>query len=63
MLKESGALWEINGLRLSLVTPEEFAEIPDGRELYTITGLRIVKGVDRIDNDTRGGYLAYGFKL
>lgn len=51
---------ELLGKRVLLQTPEEFAQLPDGTELYSIMGKRAVKGVDEIDDDTRGGHLAFG---
>ncbi len=45
---------------LWLLTPAEFGWLPDGTTLICIDGHRVVKGVDSIDQDTRGGYLAFG---
>lgn len=45
---------------LLLLTPEEFAALPDGEVLTCIDDTTAVKGVDDIDDDTRGGHLAYG---
>lgn len=45
---------------LWLVTPEEFAKLPDGFELTAIDGEKAIKGRDRIDMDTRFGHLAFG---
>ena len=47
---------------IELITPKEFDELPDGTELYSITGRRVIKGVDEINQDTRNGCLAYGLK-
>ena len=48
---------------LFLFTPEEFEKLPDGITLSSISGIKTyVKGVDRFDQDTRFGYLAYGVK-
>jgi hypothetical protein len=53
--------WKLDdGRTITLVTPKEFSELPHGTVLYSIRGNRAVKGTDYIDNDTRGGYLAYG---
>jgi hypothetical protein len=49
---EDGELW--------LLTPAEFAQLPDGTELGCIDDTTAVKGRDTIDDDTRGGHLAYG---
>lgn len=44
-----------------LLCPEsQFASLPDGIALYSIFGDVKVKGRDYIDEDTRGGCLAYG---
>jgi hypothetical protein len=48
------------GKVIALVTPEELTKLEDGTVLYSITGERVTKGVDVIDTDARGGYLAYG---
>jgi hypothetical protein len=45
---------------IQLITPVEFAALPDGTELISIMGDIKVKGIDYIDDDTRGGYLAFG---
>lgn len=47
---------------LWVLTPEELAQLPDGIELESINGEKVVKGKDRIDDDTRWGYLAYGIR-
>ncbi len=47
--------------KLTLFTPEEFEQLPDGTELYSIMGEGpVVKGKDKIDMDTRFGHIAYG---
>jgi hypothetical protein len=46
--------------RLALFTPEEYEQLPDGTELYSIGGKKLIKGKDYIDQDTRFGYLAVG---
>lgn len=45
---------------LWLLTPEEFAEVPNGIVLLSISNDPKVKGKDYIDDDTRAGVLAYG---
>lgn len=45
-----------------LLTMAELEKLPDGTELHSITNKPVIKGVDYIDDDTRGGYLAYGPK-
>lgn len=47
---------------LWLITPAELEELPDGVELECISGEKVIKGKDRIDDDTRWGYLAYGIR-
>ncbi len=51
--------WDEN---LTLFTPEEFDQLPDGTELYSIMkgDKPKIKGVDKIDMDTRWGHIAYG---
>jgi hypothetical protein len=51
---EQGNLW--------LLTPAEFDQLPDGIELGCIDDTTVVKGRDRIDDDTRAGHLAYGIR-
>ena len=48
--------------KLCLFTPEEFEQLPDGTELYSIMAgdKPVVKGTDKIDMDTRFGHIAYG---
>ena len=46
--------------KLWLLTPSEYAMLPDGFVLTCIDGEECTKGVDYIDNDTRFGHLAYG---
>lgn len=52
--------WWDDDHRLLLLTPEEFASLPDGEVLVCIDESVAVKGVDKIDDDTRFGHLAYG---
>jgi len=55
--------WEDEGENsLFLFTPKEFELLPDGIELESIGGRKSVKGKDYIDQDIRGGYLAYGIR-
>lgn len=57
------APWELSdGTIIHLITPKELAMIPDGEVLWCIDGTAAEKGVDRIDDDTRGGMLAYGLR-
>lgn len=52
MIRWDNTLW--------LLKPEEFEQLPDGTELKSISGDRVVKGQDYIDQDVRFGYLAFG---
>jgi len=45
---------------LWLCPEKQFADLPDGIALHSISGKVAVKGRDAIDDDTRFGYLAYG---
>lgn len=45
---------------LCLITPEEFADLPEGAVVTCIDYTTAVKGLEEIDDDTRGGHLAYG---
>ena len=47
---------------LWLFTPEEYEQLPDGTELYSIMAgdKPVVKGVDKIDMDIRFGHIAFG---
>ena len=46
--------------KLYLIHESDYNNWPDGVELTSILGEKVIKGKDRIDMDTRGGYLAYG---
>ena len=48
----AAALW--------LLRPEHLPLIPDGTVLVSIRAATAIVGVDQIDDDTRGGYLAWG---
>ena len=59
------AAWEVRGgsmnrIKLSLVTPAELKTLPTGTVLYDIFGVHHVVGEDDIDEDTRGGFTAFG---
>lgn len=49
---------------LWLFTPDEYEQLPDGIELYSVmSGDKAkIKGKDYIDMDTRWGHIAYGVK-
>ena len=52
--EENPVLW--------LLTPEEFSQIPNETVMDCIDGTTVIKGKDYIDNDTRGGHLAFGIR-
>lgn len=45
---------------LWLLTEAEFAQIPDGTQVESIGGVKKTKGLDKINDDIRFGYLAWG---
>lgn len=45
-----------------IFTLEEYEQLPDGIELTSITGNKVIKGKDYIDLDVRFGCIAYGVK-
>ena len=52
--------WKLmDGRTIALLTPEALATLPKGTELFDIEGERALVGFDTIDDDTRGGYLAF----
>jgi hypothetical protein len=51
---EDPALW--------LLTPHELDQLPDGTEVESISGRKLIKGRDHIDDDTRGPYTAFGLR-
>jgi hypothetical protein len=55
------AKWKLDdGRVLELLTPDQFKALPEFAELVCIDGTTAVKGRDLIDDDTRGGRMAYG---
>ena len=53
--------WDDTEDKLWLLTPEEFNTVPDGEVLTSINGRKVTVGQDKIDQDTRFGYIAFGF--
>jgi hypothetical protein len=53
-------LWSAD-TQLMLITPAEYETLPDGIVLTDINGKKYTKGKDYVDQDTRGGFLAFGF--
>jgi len=45
---------------LHLCPLAQLPDLPDGIALHSISGAVAVKGRDPIDDDTRGGFIAYG---
>jgi hypothetical protein len=62
MSKQNCNMWDKDEDTLWLLTPEEFLRVPDGLELVSILGDVKVKGTDDIDQDTRFGMIAWGFR-
>lgn len=50
-------------MKLKLLRPSELKKLKKGTVLYCIDKSKVVVGKDYIDDDTRGGFLAYGKKL
>lgn len=62
-VKDNKPLWELkDGRKFNLVTPREFHALKDGTQLLCIDGKTYTKGKDEIDEDTRGGYMAFGLE-
>jgi hypothetical protein len=59
---KGGSFFNSNSFDINLITPQQLRQLPKGTVLYGINGKRSVVGVNRIDGDIRGGFLAYGFK-
>jgi hypothetical protein len=51
------------GKDIELITPEELRYLPLGTSLRCIDGSLVIVGVDYIDDDTRGGFLAFGVEV
>jgi hypothetical protein len=54
MIKWNDNLW--------IFTIDEFNKLPDGIELTSVNGGKVIKGVDYVDLDTRGKYIAFGIE-
>jgi hypothetical protein len=59
---EKSSFFNDNSFDLNLITPQQLRQLPKGTVLHSIGGRQSVVGVDYIDGDTRGGFLAYGFR-
>jgi hypothetical protein len=49
-----------DGQGLLLIPSRIYDQVPDGTKLTSISGKTYIKGKDYIDDDTRGGFLAFG---
>jgi len=49
-----------DGKQIYLIPGRDYKNIAPGTVLFSIFGERKVMGTDSVDDDTRGGYLAYG---
>jgi hypothetical protein len=47
---------------LWVITPTEYEKLPNNIELECINGKTYIKGKDYIDQDVRGGHIAYGIR-
>ena len=55
--------WKLDdGHTIWLLTEKEFETLPNGTKLISILGEVVTKGIDTIDMDTRGGYIAFGLE-
>jgi len=61
-LMKKGSALGLSDADLNLITPAQLNQLPQGTVLTSINGKQVVVGVDRIDGDARGGFLAFGFK-
>lgn len=59
LLAEGFGVWDSSGLLL--IPLRLYEKIPDGTPLKCINRRTYIKGGQRIDEDTRGGLLAYGW--
>lgn len=56
-----GSLFNSSNDTLYLLKPAQIESLPKGTVLTSISGEQKIKGIDYIDDDTRGGFTAYGF--
>lgn len=58
---DNKATWTFDdGSQMELIQLDELKNYPDGTTFKCINGSLVTKGKDYIDDDTRGGYIAYG---
>jgi hypothetical protein len=56
-----GQAWLLDdGRTIYLLRPADLPRVPSGATLLAIDGEVVTVGTSEIDNDTRGGYLAFG---
>ena len=51
------------GQWIDLLTAELYEGLPDGTVVVSIHGKRLAKGIDYIDQDVRGGQIAFGLPV
>lgn len=56
------AKWTVNHPTFKWGNDDREPVLAEGTELFDIFGRAYKVGTDKIDDDTRGGFLAYGFK-
>lgn len=52
-----------NGASMMLIPLYILSAIPKGTRILNLNGSKLCIGIDHIDDDHRGGYLAYGIEL
>ena len=60
--KQRGNAYDGSEDPLWLLTIEEFEGLPDGTVLESISGKQTIKTTPWSDDETRSGYMAYGFR-
>ena len=54
--------WDKSSDPLWLLTPKEYEQVPNGTPFECISGQQVIKGIDYIDQDSRFGYIAFGWR-
>ncbi|MET1174386.1 hypothetical protein [Paenibacillus amylolyticus] len=52
-----------NGASMMLIPLYILSAIPEGTEVINLKGTKLYIGIDYLDDDHRGGFLAYGIEL
>jgi hypothetical protein len=60
LLGRGWRMWANTVPVLYLCPASDYEYVPDGTIMVSINGKEYIKGKDYIDDDTRGGLLAYG---